>query len=67
VRWADSRKKEKRYGRSDDSRHSQLQGEFLSRQTKILADQTKEWGQILMQGANATQRAATEQIRKAAE
>ena len=45
----------------------QLQGEFLSRQTKMLADQTKELGQIMVQGANATQRAATEQMRKAAE
>jgi hypothetical protein len=45
----------------------QRQGEFLSRQTKLLADQTKELGQIMVRGANATQRAATEQMRDAAE
>ena len=45
----------------------QLQGEFLTRQTKMLADETRKLGQIMLQGANATQRAATEQMRKAAE
>jgi hypothetical protein len=45
----------------------QLQGEFLSRQMNILADQTKELGQIMVQGANSTQRAATEHMRRAAE
>jgi hypothetical protein len=45
----------------------QLQGEFLGRQMNILADKTKELGQIIVQGANATQRAATEHMRKAAE
>jgi hypothetical protein len=50
----------------DPQKFLQLQGEFLSRQTKILANQTKELGQIMMLGANATQRAATEQMRKSA-
>jgi hypothetical protein len=45
----------------------QLQGDFLGRQLNILADQTKELGQIMVQGANAAQRAATEHMRSAAE
>jgi hypothetical protein len=45
----------------------QLQSDFLGRQLNILADQTKELGQIMVQGANATQRAATEHMRSAAE
>jgi hypothetical protein len=45
----------------------ELQGDFLSRQLNILADQTKELGQIMVQGVNATQGAATEHMRSAAE
>jgi hypothetical protein len=45
----------------------QLQSEFLSRQTQALADQTRELGQILMQGANAASRTTVEHIRRAAE
>jgi hypothetical protein len=45
----------------------ELQGDFLGRQLNILADQTKELGRIMVQSANATQRAATEHMRSAAE
>ena len=51
----------------EPSEFFQLQGEFLGRQLNILADQTKGLGQIMMQGANATQHAATEHLRSAAE
>jgi hypothetical protein len=47
-----------------------LQGEFVSRQAQVLADQTKELGQTLMQGASeitkTTERAA-ETVRKRSE
>src|SRR6266704_1040048 len=46
---------------------AQLQSEFVSRQAQVLADQTKEFGQTLMQGASemakTTERTA-ETIRK---
>jgi len=45
----------------------QLQSEFLSRQAQALADQTKELGQMLVQGANAATGTAVEQMRRAAE
>jgi hypothetical protein len=45
----------------------ELQGDFLGHQLNILADQTKELGQIMIQSASATQRAATEHMRSAAE
>ncbi len=49
---------------------AQLQSEFVSRQAQVLADQTKEFGQTLMQGASeitkTTQRTA-ETIRKRSE
>ncbi len=44
----------------------QLQGEFLSRQTQALADQTREFGQLLMQATNAASR-TTAEMRRAAE
>jgi hypothetical protein len=44
-----------------------LQSEFLSRQAQVLADQAKELGQILLQGANAATRSSAEQMRNAAE
>jgi hypothetical protein len=49
---------------------AQLQSEFVSRQAQVLADQTKEFGQTLMQGtsemAKTTERTA-ETIRKLSE
>jgi hypothetical protein len=45
----------------------QLQNEFLSRKTQALADQTRELGQILAQGANAASRTAAGQMQRAAE
>jgi hypothetical protein len=45
----------------------ELQSEFLSRQAQALADQAKELGQIMVQGANAATRSSAEQMRTAAE
>ena len=46
----------------DPQELAQLQGEFVSRQAQVLADQTKEFGQTLMQGtsemAKTTERTA---------
>jgi len=54
----------------DPQELAQLQSEFVSRQAQILADQTKEFGQTLMQGtsemAKTTERTA-ETIRKLSE
>ncbi len=36
----------------DPQELAQLQSEFVSRQARVLADQTKEFGQTLMQGAS---------------
>jgi hypothetical protein len=52
---------------SEPQEFLQLQGDFLGRQLNILADQTKELRQIMVQSANATQKAATEHMRGAAE
>jgi hypothetical protein len=45
----------------------QLQSEFMARQVQTLAEQTKELGQIMLQGANMVSRNAVEQMRGAAE
>jgi hypothetical protein len=45
----------------------ELQSEFFSRQAQALADQAKELGQIMVQGATAASRTATEDMRTAAE
>jgi len=45
----------------------QIQSEFLNRQVQTLAEQGKELGQIMVQGANAASRTAVEQMRGAAE
>jgi hypothetical protein len=54
----------------DPQELAQLQNEFVSRQAQVLADQTKEFGQTLMQGtsemAKTTERTA-ETIRKLSE
>jgi hypothetical protein len=54
----------------DPQELAQLQSEFVSRQAQVLADQTKEFGQTLMQGASemakTTERTA-ETIRKRSE
>ena len=54
----------------DPQELAQLQSEFVSRQAQVLADQTKEFGQTLMQGASemakTTERTA-ETIRKLSE
>ena len=54
----------------DPQELAQLQSEFISRQAQVLADQTKEFGQTLMQGtselAKTTERTA-ETIRKRSE
>jgi len=54
----------------DHQELAQLQSEFVSRQAQVLADQTKEFGQTLMQGASemakTTERTA-ETIRKRSE
>jgi hypothetical protein len=54
----------------DPQELAQLQSEFVSRQAQVLADQTKEFGQTLMQGtsemAKTTERTA-ETIRKLSE
>jgi hypothetical protein len=54
----------------DPQELAQLQSEFISRQAQVLADQTKEFGQTLMQGtselAKTTERTA-ETIRKLSE
>ena len=54
----------------DPQELAQLQCEFVSRQAQVLAEQTKEFGQTLMQGtgelAKTTERTA-ETIRKLSE
>ena len=54
----------------DPQELAQLQSEFVSRQAQVLADQTKEFGQTLMQGASemakTTERTA-ETIRRQSE
>ncbi len=54
----------------DPQELAQLQSEFISRQAQVLADQTKEFGQTLMQGtselAKTTERTA-ETVRKLSE
>jgi hypothetical protein len=45
----------------------QLQSEFVARQVQTLAEQTKELGQIMLQGAKLASKSAVEQMRGAAE
>jgi hypothetical protein len=54
----------------DPQELAQLQSEFVSRQAQVLADQTKEFGQTLMQGASEmakTAKRTAETIRKRSE
>jgi hypothetical protein len=45
----------------------ELQSEFIGRQAQALADQAKELGQIMVQGANTASKTAAEEMRSAAE
>ena len=54
----------------DPQQLAQLQSEFVSRQAQVLADQTKEFGQTLMQsvqGASEITKRTAETIRKRSE